>query len=82
MPEIFSIFGQIDAVVANAMIDEGKLVRIEPRLIPLTALVDRLGRQARFAVVVPQKFVREFHRRIDELRALDTTDLTYASRTR
>jgi hypothetical protein len=82
MPEIFSIFGEIDAAIANAMIREGKLVRIEPRLIPLTQLVDRLGRHARFAVVVPRKFLQEFNSRIEELRSLDTTDLSIRSRTR
>lgn len=65
--ETFSIFGQIDAVVAQAMVDEGKLVKIWPDDIPATAAVHEDGRHARFAVVVPREHRTEFETRIKDL---------------
>lgn len=41
---IYSIFGQIDAVVAETMAAEGKVRRIETNMIPPTALFDDQGR--------------------------------------
>lgn len=67
--EIFSIFGQCEAVAAEMMIAEGKLVRIEPANIPPTAAVNAAGKRARFAVVVQQRYLAEFNRRCAEMRA-------------
>ena len=67
--EVFSIFGQIEAVVAESMIDEGKFNRIEATGIPSTALVNEHGQRAQFAVVVPSQYLGEFNRRISELLA-------------
>lgn len=65
---IFSIFGQIESVVADAMIAEKKLTRISAQDIPPTAAFDDAGRRAVFAVVVPAKVAAEFERRITALR--------------
>ena len=67
--EIFSVFGQCEAVAAEMMISEGKLTRIEPADIPPTAAVNDAGTRARFAVIVPRRFVPEFNRRCAEMRA-------------
>lgn len=69
----FSIFGQIEEVVASEMVKEGKISRIEPADIPESALwsTDLLGNKvrAKFAVIVPVPHQREFHNRILDLRA-------------
>jgi hypothetical protein len=67
--EIFSIFGQCEAVVAEMMITEGKLNRIEPADIPPTAAVNEFGTRARFAVVVQPRYLAEFNRRCAEMLA-------------
>jgi hypothetical protein len=66
---VWSIFGQIDAVVAQMMVDEGKFNKIEGEDIPATAKFDELGRQAKFAVVVPAKHEAEFNKRVRDLAA-------------
>lgn len=66
--EIFSIFGQIEAVVADAMVNEGKLKKIEAMDIPQAVMVDSSGRAAFFAVVVPPQHQLEFEKRIMLLR--------------
>lgn len=67
--EIFSIFGQCEAVVADMMIQEGKLKRIDASDIPPSASVNDFGHRARFAVVVQPQYLGEFNRRCAELRA-------------
>lgn len=67
--EIFSIFGQCEAVVANMMIDEDKLTRIVAADIPPSAAVNDFGHHARFAVVVQPRYLAEFNRRCAEMRA-------------
>lgn len=67
--EIYSIFGQIDAVIAEAMVAEGKATKIEQSMIPPTALYDERGRKASFAIVLPIKLLGEFNRRVLELAA-------------
>lgn len=67
--EIFSIFGQIEAVVAEAMIDEGKGKRIKMDDIPASALFNDVGKSAVFAIVLNRRDIPEFERRIKELRA-------------
>jgi hypothetical protein len=66
--EVFSIFGETEAVVANAMVTEGKLRRILSHDIPPTARFCN-GRLAQFAVIVPREYLGEFEDRIEQLRA-------------
>jgi hypothetical protein len=66
--EIFSIFGQIETVVAEAMIAEGSCVRIEAWEIPPTARFNELGQQAKFAVIIPAQLVCAFEERVRKLR--------------
>lgn len=67
--EIFSIFGQIESVVAENMIEEYGLFRIEAKDIPLTAAFNDAGTPALFAVVIPAEKLAEFERRVRDLRA-------------
>lgn len=67
--EIYSIFGQIDAVIAQAMVDEGKANKIDQDMIPPTALYDEQGRKASFAIVLPREHLGEYHRRVNDLYA-------------
>ena len=67
--EIYSIFGQIDGVVAEAMVAEGKASKIEQRSIPPTALLDEQGRKAMFAIVLPREHLGEYERRLRDLYA-------------
>jgi hypothetical protein len=66
--EIFSIFGEIETVVAEAMIKEGGCFRIEAWDIPLTARYNSKGVIAKFAIVIPAALVQAFENRIVELR--------------
>lgn len=71
--QIFSIFGQIEAVVAEAMIGEGKGKRIDVGHFPDIAMcpdiyINEVGEIARFAVLLPTQHVREFEDRIAKLR--------------
>ena len=65
---IYSVFGQIDAVVAQAMVEEGKLNMIVRERIPLTALFNEKGEAAQFAVIVPSHHENEFNERCRKLR--------------
>lgn len=67
--EIFSIFGQCEAVVAEMMVKEGKLTRIEAADIPPSAAFNKLDQRARFAVVVQPRYLAEFNRRCAEMRS-------------
>ena len=67
--EIFSIFGQIDAIVAEQMIEEGKARRIEKDMIPATASVNSEGRPAQFAIVIDRGYIPELERRTKDLYA-------------
>lgn len=67
--EIYSIFGQIDGVVAETMVKEGKASKIEADMIPPSAMFDDAGRKAMFAIVLPTNLLGEFNRRARELRA-------------
>lgn len=66
--EIYSIFGQIDAVVAQAMVDEGKINKIDADMIPATQLCDASGRTAFFAIVMSAEYAGEFMNRVEALR--------------
>lgn len=67
--EIFSIFGQIEEVVAEAMIAQYRLHKIDPKDIPLSAAYDEHDHVAKFAVVMPAQHIIEFNLRCAELRA-------------
>ena len=67
--EVYSIFGQIESVAAEILIEKGKARKIEARDIPVSAAFDDNGRRASFAVIVPNEHVPEFERLIADLRA-------------
>lgn len=67
--EIFSIFGQIESVAAQIMIDRGELTKIEPADIPASAAFNEQNQPARFAVIVPADKLRAFNELIAWLRA-------------
>lgn len=68
--QIYSIFGQIDGVVAEAMASEGKVRRIERDMIPPTARFDEAtGREALFAIVMSDEYLMEYNDRVNKLRA-------------
>lgn len=67
--EIFSIFGQIEGVVADAMAREGSVVKIEREMIPPTARFDERGREAYCALVMNRQQSAEFDRRVAALYA-------------
>ena len=68
--EIYSIFGQIDAVVAEQMIAEGKATKIEAKLIPATmARRESDGLPAQFAIVIDRRYIPELETRTAALYA-------------
>lgn len=67
--EVYSIFDQIEGVVAEMMVEEGKANKIEASMIPPSVLFDDAGRKAMFAIVLPTNLLGEFNRRARELRA-------------
>ena len=67
--EVFSIFGQIESVVADAMVREGSAVKIEPHMIPASMRFDGRGRKAYCALVMNRQQAAEFDRRVALLYA-------------
>ena len=68
--EIYSIFGQMDAVIAQAMVDEGKATKIEQADIPAEALFDEAtGRKAFFAIRLWPEYLPEYEQRVRDLYA-------------
>lgn len=67
--EIFSVFGQIESVAAEIMIEKGEATRIDAAEIPESAAFNNLGHPARFAVMMPRSRVRRFETLIAELRS-------------
>lgn len=67
--EIWSIYGQIESVVAQAMVDEGKFNKIEFEMMPPEQQFNEAGDRALFAVTVPAYRVQEYERRVAALRA-------------
>ena len=65
--QVFSIFGQIESVVADAMRDEGTVHYIPRDLIPKSAKWDANGRLAHCALVLSPDMEQEFDRRVREL---------------
>jgi hypothetical protein len=70
MTRICSVFGQIEGVVADAMVEEGKARYIPPEQIPISARYNDAGERAICALVFPSPGVEaEFDFRVEELRA-------------
>lgn len=71
--QTFSIFGDVEAAVAEAMIAEGLCTKIPLADIPMSARYSRFpdGRdvEARFAMRIPSTLVRVFEQRVLDLRA-------------
>lgn len=67
--EIYSIYGQIEEVVANMMIQEGKITRIPREQVPASQSVSATGVPVKFAVIVSPRYNHEFNERIANLRA-------------
>ena len=68
---IVSVFGQLDKVAAEIMVEQGKLKRIETKDFSKGApLIDEHGRYAFFAVIIPNKAAdRELEQLTAQLRA-------------
>jgi hypothetical protein len=66
--QFFSIFGQIEEVVALQLIEEGVATKIESWSIPQSAKY-HMGREAKFAIMIPSRIVPAFEERIAKLRA-------------
>ena len=64
----FSIYGQIDEVIARAMVDEGK-IRPVPMSPGMPHEFNAEGQRARMVVIVPRQFMAEFNERIANLYA-------------
>lgn len=67
--EIFSVFGQINAAVADSLIAEGKATRIAPEDIPPSVRYNDAGELAHCALVTSEEVELEFDRRVRALRA-------------
>lgn len=67
--QIFSIFGQIETVVADAMAAEGLCRKIDRDMIPPTARFDDKGNVASCALVLSPELEAVFNRRVAELYA-------------
>lgn len=65
---ICSIFGQIESIVADAMVKEGLCTKIEQEMIPLSVLWNDRGEKAYCALVFTPEAERIFDRRVRELR--------------
>jgi len=73
--EVVSIFGQIEEVVAKAMMAEGKgIAKLAPTLAvaiddcPASAIYNAFGDKARMVIVLPPGLKMEFERRVENLR--------------
>lgn len=67
--EVYSIFGQIETIVGEAMVKEGKATKIDVEHIPPSVIFDARGRLASFALVMNRQQAAEFDRRVAQLRA-------------
>jgi len=63
--QIYSIFGEIEAIVATDM----GFRRIPLWDVPPTVRFNQFGQQAVFAVVIPNEMLAEYERRVAMLRA-------------
>lgn len=66
--EIYSIFGQIESVVADAMAEEGLVHRIERDMIPVSARFNEKGEVAHCAIVLSPELEIAFNKRVADLR--------------
>jgi len=73
--QVVSIFGQIEEVVAKAMMAEGKgVAKLAPTLAvsiddcPPSAIYNAFGDKARMVIVLPFGLMMEFNRRVEDLR--------------
>lgn len=66
--EIFSIFGQLEKVAAEIMIERGEAKKIDAADIPASVAVNDAGTRAYFAVSMPKARVKAFDKLIRELR--------------
>lgn len=68
--KIFSVFGQCEAVAAEVMLKDGRILRKIPvEEIPKEALFNQFGDKARFAVLVPGPHVQAFDELCKDIRA-------------
>lgn len=67
--EVWSIYGQIETMVARAMVEEGKFNQIPYLTIPPSQHYNEQGQKIQLAVVVPQEHIYEFIERVANLRA-------------
>lgn len=63
----YSIFGQIEEVVAQEMIQEGKVRRLPSDMPGMPNEFNKDGQRLRLLVSVPRQFIGEFERRVAEL---------------
>lgn len=69
-PKVYSIFGQINSMVADAMIKEKWVVGvIKGDAIPLSVRYNEFGERAHCALIMTKGQSEEFDRRVRELRA-------------
>jgi hypothetical protein len=61
---IWSIFGQIDEIVAREMVKEGKFNQVPGSSIPESQKTSEEGFKVRIAVIVPVKYVKEYEERV------------------
>lgn len=67
--KIYSIFGQIEAVAAETLIEQGRATKVAASSIPPTARFNHWRQPALFAVIIPERHVAEFEQLIRDLRA-------------
>lgn len=68
-PSIFSIFGQIESVVADQMVAEGVAYRIAFDDIPPTARFNQHDQPAYCGLIMSPDVLRAFEKRVRDLRA-------------
>lgn len=74
--QIVSLYGEIEVIVANQMMAEGKGVgKLFPTLtvqsrddLPETQRFNQFGQPVRMVIVVPGGLMQEFERRVEDLR--------------
>lgn len=67
--EIYSVFGQIEGVVADAMAEEGLVHKIARDMMPATARFDDQGRVAHCAIILNSEMLAVYNRRVADLYA-------------
>lgn len=68
--QVYSIFGQCEAVAAEMMLRDGRAtLRISVADIPETALYNKEGKPALFAILIPGDQLKTFERLCKEIRS-------------